>query len=378
MKCIKCHKEIADGSLYCNFCGKKQTVTKSRCRKRAHGTGSISKDTRYKNPYIAHAPATKYGSGRVYIGAFPTMREAQEAIDKYVKEGRPELYNSTLADVYEKWSEIHFKRVSDSAVTLYTSMWKKFENIQGMKMCDIRTAHFQNIVNQATSKSACNTLRAMALMMSKFAMENDIVNKNYAEFIKLPKFEKKEKKIFSKQEIEKMWQHSDDKRIQTILFMIYTGLRIGEFVALKKSDIHLEAGYLVGGEKTEAGRNRVVPIPQNIPELSQFLSSWISDAKQDKLFMISSKQFRNKYFYSSLIEIGIIQATEKNGRIEFAGEHHTPHSTRHTFASISAAAGVRPENLQKIIGHSDFATTADIYVHQDIDTLKQEMTKIKK
>lgn len=270
MKCIKCRKEIADGSLYCNFCGKKQTVTKSRCHKRAHGTGSISKDTRYKNPYIAHAPATKYGSGRVYIGAFPTMREAQEAIDKYVKEGRPELYNSTLADVYEKWSEIHFKRVSDSAVTLYTSMWKKFENIQGMKMCDIKTAHFQNIVNQATSKSACNTLRAMALMMSKFAMENDIVNKNYAEFIKLPKFEKKEKKIFSKQEIEKMWQHSDDKRIQTILFMIYTGLRIGEFVALKKSDIHLKLGILSAAKKPKQEETELCQFRKTFPNFRNF------------------------------------------------------------------------------------------------------------
>ena len=195
IKCIKCRKEIADGSLYCNFCGKKQTVTKSRCRKRAHGTGSISKDTRYKNPYIAHAPATKYGSGRVYIGAFPTVREAQEAIDKYVKEGRTELYNSTLADVYERWSEMHFKRVSDSAISLYSSMWKKFIKIQGIKMRDIRTAHFQEIVNQGASRATCDALKTTALMICKFAMENDIVNKNYAEFIKIPKFEKKEKKI---------------------------------------------------------------------------------------------------------------------------------------------------------------------------------------
>lgn len=379
MKCIKCRKEIADGSLYCNFCGKKQTVTKSRCRKRAHGTGSISKDTRYKNPYIAHAPATKYGSGRVYIGAFPTMREAQEAIDKYVKEGRTELYNSTLADVYERWSEMHFKRVSDSAISLYSSMWKKFIKIQGIKMRDIRTAHFQEIVNQGTSRATCDALKTTALMICKFAMENDIINKNYAEFIKIPKFEKKEKKIFSKQEIGKMWQHSDDKRIQAVLFMIYTGLRIGEVVALKKSDIHLEAGYLVGGEKTDAGRNRVVPIPSSIPELSQFLSGWISDAEQDRLFLMTVHQFRRKYFYESLISIGIIQATRcSNNNLKFSGEHHTPHSTRHTFASISVTAGIQPENLQKIIGHSDFATTADIYVHQDIDTLKQEMSKIKK
>lgn len=379
MKCIKCKKSIPDDSLYCNHCGKKQSVTKTKHRKRAHGTGTISKDTRYKNPYIAHAPATKYGSGRVYLGAFPTLREAQEAIDKYIKEGRPELYNATLADIYKKWSDIHFKGVSDSAVSLYTYMWKRFKNVQEIKMRDIRTVHFQDIVNQATSKSACDTIKAMSVMLCKYAMENDIINKNYAEFIKIPKFEKKEKGIFSKAEIEVLWNHSDDKRAQAILFMIYTGLRIGEVIALKVSDVHLDQGYIIGGEKTDAGRNRIIPIPPSIPEIADFLSNWIGTAEGELLFPVSVQRFRNDYFYKCLIDYGLADGVRTtSGNYKFTAEHHTPHSTRHTFASISAAAGMQPENLQKIIGHSDFATTADIYVHQDIDTLRSEMAKIKR
>ena len=379
MDCIKCKNEIPEGSLYCNHCGKKQTVTKARHRKRAHGTGTISKDTRYKNPYIAHAPASKYSKSRVYIGAYPTMREAQEAIEQYIREGRPELYNSTLADIYAKWSELHFKSVSDSAISLYTSMWKRFKDIQGIKMRDIRTDHFQSIVNQATSKSASDTIKAMAVMLCKYAMENDIINKNYASFVKVPKFEKKEKKIFTKAEISVLWQHADDKRVQVILFMIYTGLRIGELLALKKPDIHLESGYIIAGEKTEAGRNRLIPIPSSIPELYSFVASWMNSAEGDNLFPMNQVTFRNVIFYPPLIEYGI-----DNGEIlspskcRMIGNHHTPHSTRHTFASMSAAAGIQPENLQKIIGHSDFSTTADIYVHQDTETLCAEMAKLKK
>lgn len=115
MKCIKCKKEIPDKSLYCNHCGKKQSVTKTKYRTRAHGTGTISKDA-----HIAHAPRSRYDkSSRIYIVSYATMKEAQEAIEKYIREWRPELYNSTLSDIYEKWSEIHFKRVSDSAISLY-------------------------------------------------------------------------------------------------------------------------------------------------------------------------------------------------------------------------------------------------------------------
>ena len=378
MNCIKCKKEIPEGSVFCNHCGKKQTVTKAKYRKRANGTGTISKDKRYKKPYIAHAPNSRYGKQRVYIGSFATMREAQDAIEKYIREGKPEFYNATLSDIYKKWSEIHFKRVSDSAINLYTSMWKRFKNIQEIKMRDIRTVHFQGIVNQATSKSAADTIKVMAVMLCKYAMENDIINKNYAEFIKIPKYEKKEKKIFTKQEIAVLWEHSEDKRAQAILFMIYTGFRIGEFLAIKISDVNLNEGYIVGGEKTKAGRNRVVPIPPNIPELTDFVRKWISESKDGRLFPIDVSDFRQNYFYSLIIELGFAQGYKERSSYIFSTPHHTPHSTRHTFASLSAAAGMQPENLQKIIGHSNFSTTADIYMHQDIETLRSEMGKIKK
>ena len=58
--------------------------------------------------------------------------------------------------------------------------------------------------------------------------------------------------------------------------------------------------------------------------------------------------------------------------------HLTPHSTRHTFASLSASAGMRPDNLQKIIGHADYSTTAEIYIHKNIAELKDEMSKLHK
>lgn len=82
MQCKKCKQEIADESVYCMYCGKKQTAApRTRHRKRAHGTGTIRKDSRYKNPYIAIAPSSTSGKGRVYIGAYPDMKTAQAALE---------------------------------------------------------------------------------------------------------------------------------------------------------------------------------------------------------------------------------------------------------------------------------------------------------
>ena len=148
-------------------------------------------------------------------------------------------------------------------------------------------------------------------------------------------------------------------------------------------NISINNGYVIGGIKTEAGRNRIIPFPPNIPEIAGFFKQWITDIEpQERLFPITNKQFRHIYFYQPLSELGMIEGNLRRGSgntwVFSDPRHLTPHSTRHTFASLSASAGMRPENLQKIIGHADYSTTADIYIHKDIAELTAEMSKLKK
>ena len=374
MKCIKCRKEIPSESLYCLYCGKKQCSVKSS-RKRPNGMGTIRKDTRCRNVWAAYSPSVN--GKRIYLGSFSTAREAQNAVENYIREGSPALYHATLEDIYQLWSEMHYRQVSDSAVRFYTSVWKRFAEISGIKMHDIRTMHFQKIINQANSEAACHGIKTLAVRICRYAMENDIIQKNYAEFIRIPKFQKTEKKIFSPEEIALLWEHSDDKRIQFILFLIYTGLRIGEAANLKIADIDFQNGYFICGEKTKAGKNRLVPFPSGIPEIEAFVKSWITDDSQKLLLPVSTAVLRHQYFYAALTDLHFIEPVSISHSIyHFKGEHLTPHSTRHTFASLSASAGIQPEALQKIIGHANYSTTAEIYIHKNIETLKTEMQKI--
>lgn len=382
MLCKKCHKQIPDESVFCMYCGKKQVRDQARKRKRIHGTGSIVKDARNKNhPWRAVAPSTKYGKSRTYLGSYATYKEAQDAIDKYIREGRPELHGATLATIYELWSTSHYTQVSASAVSLYSAMWKRFEPIKGIKMEDVRTVHFQEIVNTATSKSAADTIKALSSMLCRYAMQNDLIAKNYADFVVSPKFEKKEKIIFTPEQIATLWKHTDDKRVQVILFLIYTGLRIGELAALTPENIHLDEGYIVCGEKTKAGKDRIVPLAPAVPELSVWLQSWAEQSKKQTVIGVSVKYIRDDMFYAALVDLGMLDATRDkvSHAYTFAVKDHlTPHSTRHTFASMCAAAGMQPEQLQKIIGHANYSTTADIYIHKDLDALKQAMSKIER
>lgn len=367
MLCVKCKMEIPDGSTFCNICGKKQEPQqKTKYHKREHGSGTIYQDKRYKKPWVAFAPSSKYGKGRQYIGCYTTRSEARAALEEFIKNGQPKLYNATLEDIYTMWSKVHFASVSYQAVKLYKSMWKRFEKIMDIPIREIRTVHFQEIVNSATSKSAADIIKAMGTMLCKYAMENDILSKNYAEFVKIPKYEKKQKRIFTPEEINSLWKCSDNKEVQAVLFMIYTGFRIGEMTKLKVENVHLSEGYVVGGEKTKAGKDRIVPMPPNIPEVSSFLKSWCCKTVSGKIFPVSNDKFRAEIFDVALLKANIDP------------EGLTPHCTRHTFASISSNAGVKPESLQKIIGHANYSTTAEVYIHQDITNLIEEMRKIKR
>lgn len=383
MNCKKCHKEIPDGSPFCNWCGKKQVTQKRKVHQRANGTGSIQIDKRCKNyPYIVRSPATAAGAGRKYIGSYKTMIEAQAALDDYFRSIHSDMHNFTVEKLYSAWSAKHYETLTTSGAQGYKTAWKYLDTIAGRKIKELKTADYQLCIDKCAekfSRSQCEKVKQLCSQLCKFAMQNDIIDKNYAEFVKLPKAEKKEKQIFTDDEIKKLWQHSDDERVKIILFMIYTGFRIGEIFKIRCDNVHVEENYIIGGSKTEAGTDRIVPIV--IPQIQEFVRNWLYNSNKDYLIDGDKDNFRKRSFYPALSDCGIIppptiKKDKKGKEVLVYDTRLTPHCTRHTFATLSVNAGLAPENLQKIIGHSKFETTANIYVHEDVEKLKDDMQKL--
>lgn len=376
--CAKCQKEIPSVSAFCMWCGAAVGEKKKKpTTHRPMNSGAIRKlSGRRERPYGAYLPRSM---GSKYIGSFKTKSEASDALAVAIVH-RP---NTDRADwlinqFYKNFIQSDsFKNLSKSAQQSHRGAWLYFDKIENLKMRDIKKSQLQSVidsaVNQGKSRAVCEKIRNLASLLCQSAMSDDVMDKNYATLLDLPKNDKKDKDIFTDAEISLLKAHSGDFEAKLILILIFSGMRVGELLTLKNSDININEWYAIGGNKTNAGKNRIIPF---IKSIQPYVKSIMSDSEY---FVSNSdgRQMRREYFEKYvfkkyLIEIGILQEPKDGERWRLS-----PHSCRHTFASLSRKAGIEKDVLTRVIGHTDYeAVTDKHYVDLDALFLLQEMSKL--
>ena len=303
------------------------------------------------------------------IGYFETKNEGIEALALHRVDPVSPRATITLGELYDEWSAAKYKSdISKDTVNNYKAAWLHTKKLEKAKFKDLRTAHWQRVIDEKKKElghSSLKKIKSLATMLYNYALKNDIVKKNYAEFIELPRQSKQEKQIFSDLDIQKMFKNVDSVPwVDTVLIMVYTGMRISEMLGLTKFNVDLEKQIITGGIKTEAGKDRIIPINRKI---MPFIRKWYEKNGQALICRedgssMSAKYYREKYYYPALKALKI--------------QKLTPHACRHTFASLMAAANVDPLYTQRIIGHTDYAFTANEYTHPEIKELKKAINKI--
>lgn len=367
--------------------------------KRENGTGGVYKraDAKYR-PWVATAP-TRYDIDpetgkmkviREIIGRYASAKEAKEALEEFRINPTTKI-NITFSDVYDEWSSIAFRTISKQTKDNYTACYAKFSSLYGEKFRELRTARFQSVIDYysnpfpardkagklkldkdgvqvmspALSLSSLSKMKALLTQLYDYAAQNDIVHKNYASFLVLPKQEKTSKDCFTDLELEKIRQNVGVvDYADCILLMCYTGFRISEFLELTQMSYDSKNKALIGGKKTDAGRNRVVPVHAKVQAI---LDRWIAKNGQtiicdDDGNAFTSDTFRRRCYYPAIDKIGVRRLS--------------PHATRHTFATRLSAAGARTEDIQALAGHEDYEVTANTYIHQDVATLRNAIDKL--
>lgn len=285
------------------------------------------------------------------IGYFRTSKEAQMALAKYNENPFNVSVKPTFKEVYElAYEEKQVDSMSESTIFCYNNGFNKCSKIHDVKIKDIRLVHLQNIIDDMplASESTYKFVVIVMRMVFDYAIKNDWVVKDYADYVSIKNSkDEKKKKPFTKEEIQRIYE-DDSSMGRVVLSLIYTGLRASEYVNTKKSDVDGDIVH-IRGTKTKSSDRYVAIHPEAEFVLCPF-----------RTYDILRRKFM-KYMQDMNME-------------------HTLHDTRHTFATYSV--GMNQTIRMYMLGHSNKNITDDVYTHPEllVDKLRENiiMLEIKK
>lgn len=407
--CPECGNSISDKAFSCPSCGypvnpaipSDSPPPKRRPRKHRklpNGSGSIKHlSGRRSRPWAAYPPVKKFAmNGSPVLGSaigyFKIYDEAYKALMFY-NNAPDDLKNSdvpfadlcatllsgcrhmasgkyadiTFAELYELYFESKYNnpKRTFSAAAGYSAhaAFNNCRRLHDAKFIDLRKDDLQGVIDTCTLKhSSLELIVSLFKGMYSYAVQNDIVEKDYSRFVRINIPDDDENGVpFSSAALDILWKNSDMENVDIILLMIYTGFRISAYRTIYYNEAEQ---YFQGGVKTAAGKNRVVPLH---PAIQTFAKSFIKKYSSVGMTFAVNK-FRNS-FYKTLDLLGLSMSD--------CGTKHTPHDCRHTFSWLCDKYGVDDLSKHLLMGHAVRTDVSkSVYGHRTFEELKNEIGKI--
>lgn len=360
MKCRKCKVEIPDGSIYCLKCGAKQDVP-HKTKNRGNGTGSVFqlknkrwiaiKTVGYKAVDGKLRRVTRSKSG------FKTKKEAIEYLP-YLKaetSARP----VTFSQVYEAWLPTH--RAGKDTMNCYKAAYKYYEPVQAMKLQEITVDDLQACLDECPKgKRTKENMKTLCGLLYKYAIPRNLVTLNMGQYLIVGGGSSGNKDALPDDAIKLIEMNVGKvKGADYVLCQCYLGFRPSEFLALDISNYNRKEKAFVGGAKTDAGKGRVVTVS---PKIQKIINRLTKNKISGPVFCaedgsrMSIDDYRTM-FYVVLEQCGIDNPVTERDGVKY--HKYTPHSCRHTFATMMKRVAGADKDKLELIGH----TSTEMLMH---------------
>lgn len=377
--------------------------------KRGQGEGTISK--RPDGTWWARITIGKTPDGKQKRKAFygKTRKEVQEKLTAALNDINNKSYIEPSKMTLEQWMNIWLTEYKKNSVkhktfTAYEAQARNhiIPDLGSYTLASLRNDMVQRFVNGLADKGLGTTTISNISILLKEALEqavdNDLIAKNPATKVKLPKKVENTRRVLTLEEQKAFLACAKTYENGEIFFLILaTGLRIGEALALTWNDIDFEDSILsvnrtqieyydrvddkfiyqkgYSTPKTKAGNRKIPLIPAILDLLKELKDKQDANKKllqtayQDNNLIFCKKNGEALYYTNIQRKIyGICKKTNIDG------VH--PHTLRHTFATRGLENGIDLKVMQELLGHSSIKMTADIYTHVLPETKKNSVMKI--
>ena len=385
--------------------------------KRANGEGSINKYivNGVNKGWRASISAGRDENGKLIRKQFygKTQKEVKEKLEEYKKQlslgALPNDDKLTLEQWYYTWLfDYRIKDLKPKSFEKYEGIYRNYikdTQLGRLKLKDLRATHLQKYYNDLMDKDKkpTSTIKGLNTRLKPCLAEAEkqgYIQKNYCKLVTLPKDNtSREIKVLTPEQQKSFIAVLVGHELEMLfLTALSTGLRLGEILGLKWSDIDFNTGILTVNRTlqrvTEIDRNgnrkskvieqlpktknsiRTIPLPKNM--LAKLKDHKVHQSKNklqigelysnndyvfcDKLGYPLDDKRPNRNLKSILNKLGI-------DPLKF-------HGLRHTYATRLFEAGVPPKTVQVLMGHYDISITMGIYTHVMESTKLEAVDKL--
>lgn len=352
------------------------------------------------------------------VGGFTSRPDAEDAMNALLKQVRTGTITPpseiTINEFSTVWLQDHVSQLAPKTQEHYNHTSRYIvAHLGKIRMAELKANQIDRMYRELRSDSPLGENSIRHVHKTLRSMLNTAIRWDYLEISPMkktapPKRVKPDLKYWEVDEIRAGFERlADSKILFHAQVSIYSGLRLGECCGLKEEDINFKSGYFtvnrivqsIGGKvnikapKTEKSKRRI-PLS---PELAEIFKARLKQIRENRML------FRDIYDstwlgYLSVYETGELMSDQYVGRRwrkEMAAINIDPdtqqaletddtrylkpirfHDLRHSCASWLIFNGVELKAVQDILGHGDFATTADIYAHLCENQLRSAMNTL--
>lgn len=329
--------------------------------KNPNGYGSVVKlSGNRRNPYAVRKTTGWNEKGHpIYltIGYAPTREDGNIMLALYNNDPWDvEANKITLKELWDLFKDKRLSKLGKSVRGSLNSAYKHTNKIQEMKYRDVKSFHMQDCIdNCGKGYSTQWAIKNLFGHLDKFALELDVINKSYAQLTTAEPIPETNKVPFSDEEVDILWNNKGYPGVDSVLIFIYTGFRISELLKLKKTEIDLVERTFKGGTKTNAGKDRIIPIHPKIFNLVEKMM----ESDGEYLLNYNGGKYSEYLYYKLWDDI-----------MEHFNMDHTPHECRHTFRTRLDSAGANKKCIDMLMGHKSKEVGERVYTHKTLEELR--------